>query len=98
MIDFKNFLEKNKDTIFVYYKYVKVYTPYELDKKFSDESIYENGGYPVKVKILDAIVLPNKDILLKMEDVEYKAATDSSLYIYEKLSDIILREYEKYDD
>ena len=45
MTDFETFLQDNSETIFRYFKYKKVWTPYELDKKFSDESIYENGGY-----------------------------------------------------
>ena len=45
MTDFDTFVLDNQDKIFRYYKYVRVWTPFELDKKYSDESIFENGGY-----------------------------------------------------
>ena len=65
--DFEKFFKKNKDLIFRYNAYRKVWTPYELEKKFSDESIYEDGGYYSYGKINNYYILPNKDILLEFE-------------------------------
>ena len=101
MTDFDTFIHDYADnTIFRYFKYRKVFTPYEMDKKFSDEDIYENGGYAKYVYIRQAIELPNGDILLKLE--ETIPPSDEDLYdgesdrrfLYEKLSDIVLQEWE----
>lgn len=97
MIDFDEFLKKNINKVFRIYKYKKVYTPFEIDKKYSDESIYENGGYPTYVYIREAILLPDNDILLKLEETTPVQEQDSlntkdKFYLYEKLSDICLKE------
>lgn len=101
MTDFETFLQDNSETIFRYFKYKKVWTPYELDKKFSDESIYENGGYAELAYIRQAIELPDGDILLKMEhtygpDDIYDEDNDHNIiYEYVKLSEISLEEFSK---
>lgn len=101
MTDFDTFILDNSNKIFRYYKYKRVWTPFELDKKYSDESIFENGGYTEFVYIRQAIELPDGDILLKMEvthnpddDILYQDQDeDDILFKYEKLSDIVLEEY-----
>ena len=105
MTDMETFILDNQDKIFRYYKYVRVWTPYELDKKYSDESIFENGGYAEFVYIRQAIELPDGDVLLKMEvthnpddDMLYQDEDENGIiYKYEKLSGIVLEEYE-YDN
>lgn len=101
MTDFDTFVIDNQGKIFRYYKYVKVWTPFELDKKYSDESIFENGGYAEFCYIRQAIELPDGDILLKLEithnpddDALYQDEDElDTIYKYEKLSDIVLEEY-----
>lgn len=101
MTDFDTFLLDNQDKIFRYYKYKKVWTPFELDKKYSDESIFENGEYAEFVYIRQAIELPDGDVLLKLEithnpddDMLYQDEEENDrIYKYEKLSDIVLEEY-----
>lgn len=101
MTDFDTFILDNSNKIFRYYKYKRVWTPFELDKKYSDESMFENGGYAEFVYIRQAIELPDGDILLKMEvtnnpddDILYQDKDeDDILFKYEKLSDIVLEEY-----
>lgn len=104
MTDFETFILDNQDKIFRMYKYKRVWTPFELDKKYSDESVYENGGYAEFVYIRQAIELPDGDILLKLErtndpeDKElYQDEDDEeekiTIYRYEKLSDIVLEEF-----
>lgn len=104
MTDLETFLLDYADTtIFRIYKYKRVFTPYEQDKKYSDESIFENGSYPIYVYIRMAIELPDGDILLKMEEtlpVDERDTEDDDIskdksFIYEKLSDICIREYER---
>ena len=100
MTDFDTFVLDNQDKIFRYYKYVRVWTPFELDKKYSDESIFENGGYAEFAYIRQAIELPDEDVLLKLEithspedDILYQDEDNDRIYKYEKLSDIVLEEY-----
>lgn len=103
MTDFETFFLDNQNKIFRMYKYKKVWTPFELDKKYCDESVYENGGYAEFVYIRQAIELPDGDILLKLErtndpeDKElYQDEDDEekiTIYKYEKLSDIVLEEF-----
>lgn len=91
MIDFDKFILENKDTIFRINTYKKVYTPYELDKKYSDESEYENGGYYLYVKLIQAIEIPN-DVFLKFQII-YSSDSENIDYIFRRLSDIKLYEF-----
>ena len=100
MTDMETFILDNMNKIFRYYKYKRVWTPFELDKKYSDESIFENGGYAEFCYIRQAIELPDGDVLLKLEithspedDILYQDENDDRIYKYEKLSDIVLEEY-----
>lgn len=100
MTDMETFILDNQDKIFRWYKYKTVWTPFELDKKYSDESIYENGGYANFCYIRQAIELPDGDVLLKLEDtynpedeVMYEDGEYDRKFIYEKLSNIVLEEY-----
>lgn len=100
--DVSTFFRDSKDTVYRLWKYKKIYTPYELDKRFKDESIYEDDTCTF-VKIIDIMEIPN-DILIKFrvmfDDCLYddeKNFTDSGCYIFERLSDIKLSEYD-YDN
>lgn len=101
MTDMETFILDNMNKIFRYYKYKRVWTPFELDKKYSDESIFENGGYAEFCYIRQAIELPDGDVLLKLEithspedDILYQNDENNDrIYKYEKLSDIVLEEY-----
>lgn len=82
--------------IFRYCVYKKVFTPYEQDKKFSDEPIFEDGGYWNYAYITNVIEIPN-DILIEFdelyeEDGDFKSRCFKT---YRKLSDIQLVKYEK---
>ena len=103
MTDFETFLHDfADDKIFRIYKYKRMYTPFEQDKKYSDETVFENGAYPMYVYIRNAIELPDGDILLRMEetlplydrDTNDEDDTNDKSFIYEKLSDICIREYD----
>jgi hypothetical protein len=102
MTDFETFMHDYADgRIFRYYRYKEIFTPYEQENKFSDESIYENGGYANFCYIRQAIELPDGDILLKLEhthdpedNVLYEDDEEQPvMYVYEKLSNIKLEEY-----
>ena len=102
MTDMDTFIADSQGKIFRIYKYKRVYTPYEQEQKYSDESEYENGGYAEFVFIKQAIELPDGDVLLKLEKT-YKPSDDFIFdeydkkyksYRYEKLSDIVIEEYD----
>lgn len=83
--------------IFRFLVYKKVYTPYEQENKFSDESEYENGGYWKFGLITNAIEIPN-DVLLEIEEMtqydEFKPFEPLNRKVYFKLSDIRLEYWE----
>lgn len=99
-LDIQTYVRNNQDTIYRLWKYKKMFTPYEINGRFEDESVYEEDVCTF-VKIQEVICLPN-DILIKFrvmfenfvcDDVE-KNFIDSGLYIFERLSDIKLSEYD----
>lgn len=94
VIDFETWLEENKDNFFIISKYKKIFTPLELEKKYIDQSIYEDSK---KVKILGAIKIPNGDIILHLW--EYYCDDEDNLKplvfggFYENLNDINISDY-----
>lgn len=63
MIDLETFILDNKDTIFRISRYKKIFTPHEEEKKYIDESIYEDSYFG---KITKAIEVKD-DVLLEIE-------------------------------
>ena len=81
---FKEWLEVHKDDCFRYWVHKIMFTPYEVEEKFEDQSCFEDDicsyGY-----IVEHVILPDNDILLGLrEDKEYGYTT------YKKLSEIDL--------
>ena len=88
---FSDFVKKNKETIFRYWVYKRLFTPYEQDNKFEDESIFEDALCEIAY-IKECISLPNGDFLLGFIPVEYIEDPDIhyQLIDYYKLSEIRL--------
>lgn len=78
------------DTIFRLWQYKRMFTPYEQEEKFMDESQYVNDECDF-VKILDTINLPDGDLLLATT----YAYGDGKYISYYKLSEISLNKSEK---
>ena len=77
------------DTIFRMWEYKRMFTPYEQEEKFSDESLYVNTQCEF-IRIKDVITLPDGDLLLAVSPI------DLSEYVaYHKLSDISLAKTDK---
>ena len=99
MNNLMDFLEDYKNKVFYYAKYKKVYTPYEQEKKYSDELIYEDCFLPVR---LSNAWLINNDILLELEEMNgdgYSVPVETSgRFVYVKLSDISLRRCEEKEE
>lgn len=71
MIDFETWLhDVGYNRVFRMLKLRRVgdWTPYEMEQKFIDESQYESGYYSF-VKIIEAIELPDKDILIGYKEI-----------------------------
>lgn len=78
-----------RDTIFRLWQYKRMFTPYEQDEKFLDESQYVNDECD-HIRILGVITLPN-DLLLATT----YAYGDGKYISYYKLSEISLGKSEK---
>ena len=86
----KEFFHAHDGHIFRFWVYKKMFTPYEQDKKFSDESIYENE-YCSYGRIVEVSPLPDGDILLAFQiDDNYENNNDIDYVTYHKLSEIQL--------
>lgn len=91
-----DFIKKNKEEIFRFRVYRKVYTPYEIDKKFMDE--LDTTGFELCL-ITDAIDLGCGDYLMELQtgyidEVDYKEVFKKSYKVYHRLSDIILEKFD----
>ena len=78
------------NTIFRLWQYKRMFTPYEQDEKFMDESQYVNDECD-HIRILDVINLPDGDLLLATT----YAYGDGKYISYYKLSEISLGKSER---
>ena len=60
---FFEFLQKNKDRLFRFWVYKRLFTPLEQEKQYIDECVYEDTHADTGI-IREAIVLPDNDLLL----------------------------------
>ena len=60
---FFEFLQKNKDRLFRFWVYKRIFTPLEQEKKYIDECVYGDPHAHTGI-IREAIVLPDNDLLL----------------------------------
>lgn len=67
-------LDFHDEKIFSVYRRKTIFTPYEQDKKFSDETVWEQVTNAAK--IVEAIILPNNDVMLGFRDVWYDDVRD----------------------
>ena len=75
----------SEERVFRMWVFKKMFTPYEQDEKFSDESVYEDDVCKF-VMIKELIELPDGDLLIGFQD-----ADSDNLYLeYYKLSEIRL--------
>ena len=85
---FMDFVKTHKDVPFRYWVYKRVFTPYEQDHRFIDESCFEDVCCRTAY-IRECIVLPDDDILIGFLDLDF-ASDEKKLYEYYKLSEIRL--------
>ena len=93
--DFETFLLDNDNRIYSYLVYKRMFTPYEQQQAFSDESQFEDEAYFTTAMIREAIPLGNGDWLLGMENLFEDELPDDEapLIEYFRLSEIRLMYY-----
>ena len=90
----KDFIEKHKDDIFRYVTYRKIWTPYEMEEKYFDESETECTYH--FAKITDCVDLGSGDYLLELDEGNIDTDEDNPVFDrdgikhYKRLSDIQL--------
>ena len=83
--DFETFLLDNDNRIYSYLVYKRMFTPYEQQQAFSDESQFEDGAHFTTAMIREAIPLGNGDWLLGMENIfedEFTRAKAEGLKVF----------------
>lgn len=98
-MDIKCYFEKNSNTIYRLWEYKRMFTPYEVDKKFIDEGVFVDS-MATFVKVVDVINIPN-DVLIKFrvlfeeyDDFNSETLVESDYFTFKRLSDICLEEYD----
>ena len=75
MTDLETWVHDNTDTFYRISRYKRLYTPYEQDKKYSDESVYEET-YQGKIT---GVVDTGNDKLLEIEGEEDNVIKDGKV-------------------
>lgn len=91
--DLYDFVRHHHNDIFRYWIYRRMYTPFEQEKKYSDEDYYEDS-YCTYAYIRELIELPYGDYLIGFLDSDSAAEGEKKDIQYCKLSEIRLELYE----
>lgn len=90
--DMETWLLDEGDRLYRYLVYKKLFTPYEQQHAFEDESVYENYHYGL-CQITEAIDLGNGDWLLGLRTIDDDGKVYGMIHYY-KLSEIRLAFFE----
>ena len=102
VIDLNSWIEKYKNTVFRMFEYKKIWTPYEMEQKFMDETEFKTDRSTL-VKVKEAVTLPNGEVLLKLRDVDDEEDEDDdenlhqAIYYWRNMKDIQLDQFD-YDN
>lgn len=88
--DMDQWIKENKDRLFRFLRYRKVFTPYEVKEAFMDESEFEDEGYYQYGFIREAISLGAGDWLLGFQPAIMESGEVKDTIEYARLSDIRL--------
>ena len=88
--DFKDWIESvGKERIFRMWVYKKMFTPYEQEEKFTDESVYEDiTSTPVRIK--EVVELPDKRIMIGVNTFIEDTDNENEYITYYTLDEIRL--------
>lgn len=87
--DLETWLLDNDERIYRYLVYKRMFTPYEKQRAFEDETIFEDDYYTL-AKITEAIDLGNGEWLLGFTSVDRDTLRINQYTEYYKLSEIRL--------
>ena len=92
----QQFLQSKQNKVIRYCIYRRMFTPYEEQHGFMDQSFYEDGSHLSLGVIQEAVILPDNDVLLGIARI-YESLSDlqddSRCLEYCKLSEIRLIYY-----
>ena len=88
--DIAGWVQENPDRLYRYLRYRKVYTPYEIQKAFVDESEFEDGGHFQFGFIKEVISIGGGDWLVGFQRVDMDNKEILRSLEYARLSDIQL--------
>jgi hypothetical protein len=93
MTNFETWAMANSDRVFRYWVYRRMFTPYEQEQKFTDETVFEDNHCSYGT-IREAVELPDGDVLIGFTDPFDDTVPEGSLNIhYLRLSEIRLAYY-----
>jgi hypothetical protein len=93
MIDFETWVMYHSDRVFRYWVYRRMFTPYEQERKYMDETVFEDTHCSYGT-IREAVELPDGDVLIGFVDpFDDTVPEDSQNIHYVKLSEISLAYY-----
>ena len=88
--DMDSWLRENRDRLFRFLRYRKVFTPYEVQNAYMDESEFEDDGYYQYGYIREAIALGGGDWLLGFQRAIMESGEVTDTIEYTRLSEIRL--------
>ncbi len=101
VFDFSDWLINKRDRVFAYQVYRRMFTPYEQEEKFEDESEFTDIHFQ-PARIVEAVELGNGDWLIGFHNLYDDGDNDPGDVYYYRLSDINLFTYDflqhKYDE
>ena len=89
------FLEKNGNRIIQFWVFKRMFTPMEKERKYMDQSCYEETSSRAGV-IREIITLPDNDLLLGIAELcEYvnELLSELSCLVYYQLSELLINYY-----
>lgn len=95
--DLETWLLDEGDELYRFLVYKRLFTPYEQEHAFMDESVYEDVHYSL-CRIEQAIDLGGGEWLLGLRQVDEDSGEDYGMVEYYRLSEIRLARFDKDND
>ena len=92
--DFQTWAQDNSETIFRFLVYRRMFTPYEIDNKFIDDTEFADTHYSFG-KIEDVIELGPNEWLIGLRSVDEDDFSPYDNVTYYRLSEIRLEKFDK---
>ena len=98
VMNINEWIERYKNTVFRMLEYKRMWTPYEMEEKFVDETEFTTDQC-ILVKVKEAVTLPNGEVFLKLRDVDDEDPEEDEeerheIYYWRNMRDIQLDEFD----